>query len=161
MADATTQRNWTVSAPHVRKAVAFIKRRKGGVTAEELVQWDAEHGRRLFTWDDAKGAEQFRLLEARLFTNRFRAVFDKMRVRCFIHIREDAKAGIDRSAYQSTQTIIEDDGMRAQVIRDIKKRMTSLASELAFWKLTPAEQVEILEALQFAMSPERKSKPAA
>lgn len=161
MADATTQRDWTVSMPHVRKAVAFIRRRKGGVTAEELVQWDDEHGRRLFNWYDPKAADLYRAMEARFFLNKFRARFENMRVRCFIHVREDEKAGIERSAYQSTQTIVEDEGMRAQVIRDIKKRMTTLASELAFWKLTASEQVEILEALQFAMAPERKGKSAA
>lgn len=148
-------RNWSANTTHVRKALAFIRKRKGGVTADELVEWDVAHGRRLFTWDEPKAAEQFRLLEARLFLNRFRGMFDKMRVRAFIHVREDAESGIERSAYQTVEAISAHDGMRGQVVRDIVKRMKTLASELAMWKLDDSERAELFAQLNEAI----KGKP--
>jgi hypothetical protein len=146
---------WRVSAPHVRKALAFIKR-KGAVNAEDLVAWDRDHGRRLFDWDDPKAAEEWRLHQARLFLNRFRQVFEGMRVRAIIHVHKDEGAGIPESAYFGVEAITQHPGMRAQVIDDITRRMKMLASELKMWKLTPEEQAELFQRLSEAMNGTRK-----
>ena len=138
------------SALHVRRALKFIKS-KGAVTAEQLVEWDASHGRRLFTWEEERAATEWRLQEARLFLNRFRAMFDGMRVRAFIHIREDAEAGIDRDAYYTVETIAKHEGMRAQVLADISRRMVGLASETKMWKLDTTEQDQLFDRLREAM----------
>src|SRR5687768_8929915 len=95
---------WKSNLPHVRKALLFIKR-PGHVTAAELVEWDHSHGQRLFDWDDPSAATDWREHQARLFLNRFRATFDGMRVRAFIHVREDEQADIKDSAYMTVEAI--------------------------------------------------------
>lgn len=142
---------WRSRSPHVRKALTHIKKRGGIITAEELVEWDRTHGRRLFKWDDASAAEQYRLYEARLFLNSFRTMFEKMRVRGFIHIREDSQADIEKDAYVSVETITQHQGMRQQVISDIVRRIEMLASELRMWKLTPQERQQFFERLAKAL----------
>ncbi len=150
--------NWSVNLPQVRKALGFI-RRKHGVTAEELVEWDRQNGRRLFDWNNESAADEWRRQQARVFLNSFRAQFDKMRVRAFIHVREDEQADISQSAYYTVEAIARHKGMRVQVIEDISRRMASLASELAMWKLNSDEQGELFERLRAMMrgtSEERK-----
>lgn len=151
---------WRVSAPHVRKALAFVKR-KGSITAEELVAWDGDHGRRLFDWDDPRAAEEWRRQQARCFLNRFRQVFEGMRVRAFIHIQEDADAEIEASGYVNIESITQHAGMRAQVIEDIVRRMKMLASELRLWKLTPKEQAALFARLAEAMNGEQDLRKTA
>ena len=141
---------WSGNTPHVRKALKFI-RSKGAVTAEQLVEWDDRHGRRLFTWDEPDAAREWRLQEARFFLNRFRVKFEGMRVRAFIHIREDEEQGIEKDAYYTVASISGHPGMREQVLSDIERRMVSLAAELALWKLTPDERAALLARLEQAM----------
>lgn len=141
---------WRKSAPHVRKALAFIKR-QGSVTPDELVEWDRTHGQRLFDWNDESAAAEWRKQQARTFMNSFRRTFDKMRVRGIIHVHEDAEAEIERSAYVTVETIAEHPGMRAQIIDDITRRMRMLASELRMWKLTPEEQADLFARLAEAI----------
>lgn len=142
--------SWSASAPHVRKAIAFIKRR-GTVSADELVEFDRTHGRRLFDWNDPAAAEDWRKHQARLFLNSFRAKFEGMRVRAFVHIHEDADAAIESAGYVSVETIAQHPGMRAQVMADIVKRMKTLASELKMWKLSDDEQRSLFTQLADAM----------
>jgi hypothetical protein len=148
-----TESTWRASAPHVRKALAFLKR-KGAVTADELVAWDRDHGRRLFNWDDSSAANDWRRHQARLFLNSFRAVFEGMRVRAYIHVHEDEEAGIGASEYVNIEAIAQHPGMRAQVIDDITRRMKMLASELKMWKLTPKERDDLFARLAEAMMEE-------
>ncbi len=148
--DSTTT-TWRASTPHVRKAIAFIKR-KGAVTAEDLVVWDRDHGRKLFDWNDPQAAAEWRRQQARVFLNSFRKVFEGMRVRAYIHVHEDTEAGIDASEYVTVEAIAKHEGMRAQVIDDIQRRMKMLASELRLWKLTEAEQSALFDRLAEAMS---------
>ncbi len=145
---------WRASAPHVRKALTWLKHH-GPANADDLVAWDRDHGRRLFDWNDPSAAEEWRLHQARLFLNRFRQVFEGMRVRAFIHIHEDAETGIEQSAYFDIEAITQHPGMRAQVIADITRRMKMLASELKLWKLTPEEQAALFRRLSEAMASEQ------
>lgn len=150
-ASAQEPTTWSASAPHVRKAIAFVKRR-GSVTADELVAWDLAHGRRLFQWDDPAAAEAWRLHQARLFLNSFRGYFENMRVRAFIHVREDSDAAIAESGYVTVEAIAAHPGMRAQVIDDITRRMKMLASELRMWRLTSSERAALFARLAEAMN---------
>jgi hypothetical protein len=147
---------WRASAPHVRKALSWIKKR-GSVNADDLVAWDRDHGRRLFDWDDPHAAEDWRRHQALLFLNRFRQMFEGMRVRAFIHIHADESAGIEESAYFGVEAITQHPGMRAQVIDDITRRMRMLASELKLWKLTPAEQAALFSRLADAMNAQQEA----
>jgi hypothetical protein len=140
--------------------VAFIKRRGGRANAADLVAWDRDHGRRLFDWNQQTAADAWRLHQARLFLNRFRAIFEGMRVRAYIHIHEDAEAGIDASEYVNIEAITQHPGMRAQVIEDITRRMKMLARELKLWKLSQDEQAQLFRRLAEAMS-ERNIDEAA
>lgn len=144
---------WGAATTHVRKALKFINS-KGAVTADELVEWDGAHGRRLFTWDDTAAAAECRRQEARKFLNSFRAKFEGMRVRAFIHIREDEDQGIDRDAYYTVETIAHHDGMREQVVANITTRMTGLANELRLWRLSPHERDTLFTRLNEAMAAE-------
>ena len=141
---------WGTDSLFVRKALEFIMT-KGAVTAEQLVEWDATHGRRLFTWDNAEAADSYRIHEARLFLNSFRAKFDGMRVRAFTHVQEDKDQGIDKSAYYTVEVISKHSGMRAQVVSDITRRMAVLASELKMWKLSEAERADLFRRLREAI----------
>jgi len=152
-------RQWSASLPQVRQAVRFIKRR-GRVTAEELVEWDARHGRRLFTWDETAAAALCRLQQAREFLNRFRAQLDGMRMRAFIHVREDEKRGVDAAAYYTVESISKHRGMREQVVADVMKRMESLASELRMWNLTRSERSALFVRLEAALDGEAAQKTA-
>ncbi len=143
---------WGASAPHVRKALAFINKKKGGVNAAELVAWDRDHGRRLFNWDNQDAADEWRLHQARVFMNSFRAMVDGMRVRGIIHIRKDDEAGIEESAYVGVEAITQHPGMRAQVIDDITRRMRMLASELRMWKLSQSERDDLFKRLAEEMA---------
>lgn len=154
---------WSVSAPHVKKAIAFIRRAsKDGrvVNHDDLVEWDRQNGRRLFDWNNATAGDSWRAHQARLFLNSFRSKIDRMRVRAFIHVREDSKAEIPESGYMTVEAIAEHPGMRAQVISDITRRMRVLASELRLWKLSAAEQQAIFDQLTEAMGVSSKRKAA-
>lgn len=144
---------WRFRTPQVRKALLYIKRRGGHVTADELVAWDEKQpaAQRLFTWDDDKAAAEYRLTQARWFLNRFRARFDGLRVRAFMHIHKDDDADITDDAYFTVQTISEHPGMRAQVIRDITRRMASLAAELKLWNLSEQERALVIDCVQAAL----------
>lgn len=150
-----TERDWSVDVPAVRAALKWLKQR-GHATTEEVVAWDLQHGRRLFTWDNEKAGALRRLDEARLFLNRFRAQFEDMRVRAFIHIREDEQHGIEKDEYFTVETISQHPGMRAQVIADIIKRMANLAGELKMWKLTADERRKLFARLEAVMNGENK-----
>jgi hypothetical protein len=151
----TSTAHWRTDLPHVRKALTFVRRTLGAgghVTTDELVEWDRTHGRRLFNWNDSDAAEEWRRTQARLFLNRFRARFEGMRVRAFIHVREDLDQGIEQGAYYAVETIAQHPGMREQVINDITKRMTSLGTELQMWRLSDTEREVIFEKLRAAMN---------
>ena len=152
-----SETTWAREAPHVRKAIAFIRAKKQGVTATELVAWDQAHGRKLFDWNDRTAAVLYREHQARVFLNSFAAIVDKMRVRAFIHVEADDEADIERSAYQRIEAIAVHPGMRRQVIDDLVRRMKTLASELAMWKLSPAEQDEVFAVLRDRINGRRKS----
>lgn len=141
---------WGAETKAVRRALKFIKT-QGSVTREELIAWDAKQERKLFTWDDGEAAHIGRLWEAGIFLNRFRAKFEGMRVRAFIHVDADEDAGIENSAYYTVKTIANHDGMRAQVIQDITRRMAGLASELKMWNLTEREQGELFDRMSNAL----------
>ena len=145
-----TPARWGQNTTHVRKALKFI-RNKGVVTAEQLVEWDASHGRRLFDWNNAEAGKQWRVHQARLFMNSFRAQFEGMRVRAIIHVDEDEEQGIDRGGYYPVEAISEHQGMRDQVVGDISRRMTVLASELKMWRLSEPERTALFERLRAAM----------
>lgn len=156
--DSPETRTWSVSSPHVRKVLTLIKR--GRIkTPEALVEWDRDHGQRLFDWDDVTAAEWARRAQAVLFLNRFRAMFDKMRIRAIIKIREDADAitPIEESGYFGVEAIANHPGMRAQVIEDLTRRMKMLASELRFWKLSKDEQAELFQRLAAAMADKQEA----
>jgi beta-lactamase class D len=143
-----TARTWSATDAHVRHALTAIKR--GTVkTADELVGWDHDHGQRLFDWNDPTAAAWARRAQAILFFNRFRGVFDRMRIRALIHVREDGDAivAIDESGYFPVDVIADHPGMRAQVIADLCRRMQVLASELRMWKLSPVEQADLFRRL--------------
>lgn len=149
--ESLSDSTWRASAPHVRRALAFIKK-QGSVTADDLVAWDSAHGRKLFNWDDPLAAEDWRRHQARLFLNSFRAMFEGMRVRGYIHVRKNAEADIAASGYVDVETITQHPGMRAQVIDDITRRMKMLARELRMWKLTPKERADLFARLAEAMA---------
>lgn len=136
----------TVRDPHVLRALRFIKS-KGSVTPEQLVEWDSRNGRHLFTWDDAEAGEQWRVHEARLFFNRFRAKFDGMRIRAFINLPDPDSTEKSRS-YYPIQAITENLDMRQAVIHDLTRRITSLTSELRLWNLSASERQSIITSLE-------------
>lgn len=141
-----TQGRWAIDALHVRRAVKFMRSRPN-FTAQDLVEWDFTHGKKLFTWDDEKAAEEHRLYEARLFANRFRAMFDGMRVRAFIAVPVEVEEGKKERAYYSADTISRNQNLRVIVVEDLKKRIMKLMSELKLWNLSATEREALIEEL--------------
>jgi hypothetical protein len=147
-AENPTARTWSATDAYVRQALTAIKR--GAVTtADELVTWDYEHDQRLFDWNDLTAAARGRRAPGVLLLKILRGVFDKMRIRALIHVREDADAvlAIEASGYFPVEMIADHPGMRAQVISDLVRRMKVLASELRLWKLTREEQAVMFRQL--------------
>lgn len=146
------QQTWAINSDAVQAILKFIhKRRHKGVLAIDLVNWDASHGKRLFCWDETKAAHEWRLQQARVFLNSFRGVFDRMRVRKFIHVPGNEETGRDENAYIDTTIISQDAKLRTWAIADLAKRAESILSEMRFWKLTEAERQHILVQLETAM----------
>src|SRR5262245_50500206 len=146
--------SWAHDAQPVIRALRYI-RSKGSCTTEQLVEWDSKHGKQLFTWDDSEGARLNRLQEARMFFNRFRLTIGQFRVRALINIRgadEEAPDGESRvRAYYPVEEIAERPDLRALVVADLTRRMTSIARELAMWKLTSEEQKKLFDLLHQAL----------
>jgi hypothetical protein len=147
---------WSIEAEHVQKVLAFIRKRGArGVTAEELVEWDARHGKRLFQWDDRAAAAAWRVHQARLFLNSFRGVFDRMRVRKFIHVPGGEATGhAEGGAYLDSAVISADEKLRAWAIGDLTGRLARLASELKFWRLTEAERAAVFARMEMELTGE-------
>ncbi len=140
---------WDRDLPHVQKAIKFANGGgKKGRTPQELVQWDAAHGRRLFDWDDASAGAAHRLHQARMFMNSMRGVIDGMRVRLMVNVRKDKDAGIVRSAYREVEVVSRTPAMREQVILYITKRMETMASELRMWELSELEREALFAKLR-------------
>jgi len=140
--------NWSLNADHVQACLKYIQQRGAkGVTAEELVKWDAQHGKQLFSWNETKAADAWRVHQARVFLNTFRGVFDRMRVRKFIHVPSNAATGRERDSYMDATIISSDVKLRAWAIADLTKRLARIASELKFWKLSESEREAVLAQL--------------
>jgi len=147
------QQTWSLNADHVQDVLRFIRRRGAkGVTADELVTWDATHGKRLFCWDEAKAAHEWRVQQARVFLNSFRGVFNRMRVRKFQFVPGGEETGRADGAYLDTETISQDAKLREWAIGDLTRRLKSTASELRFWKLTEEERLTIMRQLDEALT---------
>lgn len=147
------EQTWSLNAPYVQRALGFIRRRgKRGVTAELLVQWDAQNGRRLFCWRNEEAAALYRLHQARLFLNSFRGVFERMRLRRFINVPAGDETGLTQGVYLDAETISQDERLRQWAIRDLTSRGRSIASELLFWKLSESERGDVLKAWEAALT---------
>lgn len=149
--DEQYEQSWSIETPAVRKAVSFIRSRGGTVTADELVAWDAKHGRRLFNWNTEAAAADWRLYQARLFLNSFRSVIDGMRLRAYINVPAGEETGREEKAYVALSVISADQRQRAWAIKSIVRRMKVLASELRFFKLEAAERDAVIAELNEAM----------
>ena len=141
--------SWSPTVPAVREAMKFIKRRGGQIDPEELVAWDASHGRRLFNWSDAHAAVAWRVHQARMFLNSFRSIIDGLRVRAYVNV--PATEDTERS-YYAVERISETPILRTRVIEDIVRRMASLASELKLWKLSAEEREAVFVILRKEMA---------
>lgn len=147
------QTTWSMNADHVQRVLKFIRKRgKQGVTPEEIVAWDAAHGKRLFCWTDREAAAQWRLHQARMFLNCFRGVIDRMRVRQFINVPAGEETGLSERIYLDTQVISDDAKLRAWAIADLTRKAKVLMSELRFWKLSDAERAQVLDQLSEALT---------
>jgi len=152
------QQNWSLNSDAVQAALRFIRKQgKKGVTAEDLVAWDAKHGKRLFRWNDERAAQDWRIHQARLFLNSFRGIFERMRVRKFMQIPANEDTGLTTAVYLDTQTISEDTKLRGWAIDNLTRKMQSLASELRFWKLTDDERVRVLAMLEASLMPDQRN----
>ena len=135
----SSQPTWSRDAAHVKKALAWLKRRRT-VTADALVEWDRQHGQRLFQWNDQEAAEEHRRQQARIFLNVFRQLKDGLRMRAFINFHEDEEAGIEQREYYRVDVIIKNERLRQIVIDDLMRRIEKAAAELKFWKLSEQER---------------------
>ena len=140
--------SWSLKSPAVQRAVNYIEKKGGRVTAEELVAYDATHGRRLFNWTEALAAHEWRLQQARSFLNSFRSVVDGMRVRGYINIPAMEDTGQERREYVTTDVISTTPQLRKWVIENCTKRAASVLSELKMWRLSEGERRAVLKQLR-------------
>ena len=141
---------WSRKNAAVVRALAYIAKRRGKITAPRLVEWDDRNGRHLFQWDDALGAVAHRLYQARVFLNSFNEDRDGVRVKGFQSITADD----GERAYYGIRRVIADDDLRARAIDLVVGRSETQLRTLKFWKLTPEQRAPILERLDAAMAPE-------
>ena len=140
---------WAPTDPYVIRAIRFCAKDKG-VTAEQLVDWDDAHERRLFTWHDALAATAHRLHQARLFLDSFRSQLPELHVRKFIKLPEDGVGGSER-AYFTVETITARPELKDAVIADLTARIVTLGKQVRFWKLPDKARAKILAQLDEAM----------
>ena len=140
---------WSVQLPHVRRALHFLNSKKL-IQAEDLVEWDRTHGKKLFTWDDEQAGEAWRVYQARLFLNTVRLKLDGLRVRAFINIPEDGHG--QARGYWRAEDIGKNESARAIIIADLIHRAANLGKEIRFWKLTPKEREAVFAKLKETMA---------
>ena len=148
--DSAAPGRWSRKNAAVVRALAYIVKCRGKITASRLVAWDDRNGRHLFQWDDALASVAHRLYQARVFLNSFNEERDGIRIQAFINLPEN---GDDR-AYYSLKRIIADEAMQKRAVELVVSRMETQARTLKFWKLTPEQRAPILERLDTAMTPE-------
>lgn len=140
------EQNWSKHDPWVKKANAFIERRKGKITVDEMVEWDFRHGQHLFNWNDEECGVEWRRQQARLFLNSFRAVYNGTRVSFYLNVPGNEETGEPRQ-YYSLPALTESGRARAYAIERIGKAMGQLAAKLKVYKLKDAEWQAMVEEL--------------
>lgn len=155
-----TVRRWDSTDRHVRAARRFVVSH-AEIEPKELVEWDRTHGKKLFEWDDAKAGREYRLHQARQFINRIAWVVDnaigKVRVKALYNVPTGA-SGVDEDEpariYRSARDVAANPKDRAAVIEFLTRRMETLAADLRFFKLTKAEQRELLARIERVIAAE-------
>ncbi len=145
-----SQPTWSRDAVHVKKVLVWLKRRRA-VTVEELVEWDREHGKRLFQWTDTQAALEWRKQQARVFLNTFRYLKDGLRMRAFINFHEDEEAGVGTREYYRVDVISKNERLRQIVIDDQMRRIDKAVAELNFWKLSAQEREQLVNRFLAAL----------
>src|SRR5882762_5970533 len=120
--------SWSPNARPVILARKFI-RSNDGATTGDLVEWDDRHGRKLFEWNDAKGAAENRLDQARKFFNRFRLKIGEYRIREFANVRTATGR-----RYIPIEKVNAQPELREMIVEGLTNRMRSIAMELRFWE---------------------------
>jgi hypothetical protein len=111
------------------KEILARKRVNKTVTPPELVHWDEIHGKRLFTWDNAKAAAEFRIAEARILLWSLSILHEKARVRGMYNLTKRFNNGIQ--GYVETEQIISD-GKLPVVIEALRTRHSNLLLQYKF-----------------------------
>ena len=98
----------------------------GLLTTDAVLEAAADPGHVLhkhFEWDDGKAAEAHRRWQARALIARCRITLDprtETSIRAFVSLPSDRREG----GYRLTESVISDDDQRAELVRDMRRRVT-------------------------------------
>jgi len=126
------------------------------------VKWDAAHGKHLFLWNDTRAGHEYRVHQARNFINRIAWIVDnaigKVRIKAMYSVSTGDRTTLEEDeptrVYRSARDVTGNAKDRSEVIAYLTKRMLTCAADLRFFKLTKAEQRELLTQIERAISVE-------
>ena len=128
----------------IKLALLEVKKNHSGKLRAEDVVEDAtprEHPlHNQFTWDDGAAAHQHRLWQARQLISVSITVVEGKRLPTFVSITSDRHNG---GGYHTMVEVLNDDGLKAQLLEDAKKEMRSFTSKYRVLK----QLIEVIEAM--------------
>jgi len=136
-----------------RKYLTQVAKQNGGMLlVDQVIELARDENNVLhkhFTWDDSKAADAFRKQEARALIQRCRIKLvehEATEVRAFVSLPTDRENG---GGYRLTTRVMGDDGMKDELLRDIKltiqrwnKKLHLLDQDLAELLLAVEEKLE-------------------
>ena len=136
-----------------RKYLTKIAKQNGGMLMVdqviELARDEDNILHKFFTWDDTKAAEAYRKQEARALIQRCKirlVEHDPIEIRAFVSLPTDRENG---GGYRLTTRVLGDDGLKDELLRDLKltiqrwnKKLHLLDQDLAELLLAVEEKLE-------------------
>jgi len=104
---------------------------------------------RHFEWDDTEAANQYRREQARGMIQKCKIIITEspdISIRAFVSLSDDQKNG---GGYRMTATVLSDDDMKAQLLRDIRTTISRWKRQL---HLLDVETLAIINRLEKVVS---------
>jgi len=136
-----------------RKFLENMALRNGGLLLVDDVLAAAKDKKcvlhRHFEWDDTEAANQYRREQARGMIQKCKIIITEspdISIRAFVSLSDDQKNG---GGYRMTATVLSDDDMKAQLLRDIRTTISRWKRQL---HLLDVETLAIINRLEKVVS---------
>lgn len=145
-----------------RKLLTKIARKRGGMLLVDDVLTEAKDEasplHKHFEWDDSVAAEAHRRYQARVLIQKCHITVvetEPTTVRAFVSLQSDRDTG---GGYRLTTTVLDDDQMREELLRDIRMTIVRWTKQL---HLLDSITAEIISRLEAQVQPPAKPKKVA